>query len=70
MGLGIFSPINKNNSIKPLRLTLGMFITKNNYCDFTLTYYLLKSKKFINFINKVKINTKNKLTFFRQCINT
>ncbi len=56
--------INKNNSIKPLRLTLGMCITKNNYCDFTLTYDSLKSDKFIKFINKVKINTKNKLTFF------
>ena len=56
--------INKNNSIKPLRLTLGMCITKNNYCDFTLTYGSLKSDKFTNFINKVKINTNNKLTFF------
>ncbi len=56
--------INKNNSIKPLRLTLGMCITKNNNCDFTLTYGSLKSNKFINFINKVKTNTNNKLTFF------
>ena len=47
-----------------------MCITKNNYCDFTLTYDSLKNNKFINFINKAKIKTKNKLTFIRQCINT
>ena len=40
------------------RLTLGICITKNNYCDFTLTYDSLKSNKFINFINKIKINNK------------
>ena len=50
--------INKNNSIKPLRFTLGMYITKNNYCDFTLTYDSLKSNKFIYFINKIKIKKK------------
>jgi hypothetical protein len=32
--------------------------------DFTLTEGSPKSNKFINFMNKVKINTNNKLTFF------
>ena len=40
-----------------------MCITKNNYIDFTLVEGSLKSDKFINFMNKIKTNTKNKLTF-------
>ena len=56
--------INKNNSVIPKRITLGMCITMNKNIDFTLTEGSLKSNKFINFMNKVKINTNNKLTFF------
>jgi len=41
--------INKNNSIKPLRLTLGMCITKNNYCDFIAIkqFFILKKLFFV-----------------------
>ena len=56
--------INKNNSVVPKRITLGMCITMNKNIDFTLTEGSLKSNKFINFMNKVKINTNNKLTFY------
>lgn len=47
--------LNKNNSILSKRITLGMCITKNKNIDFTLTEGSLKTDKFINFINKVKI---------------
>jgi transposase len=56
--------INTNNTVIPKRITLGMCITRDKNIDFTLTEGSLKSNKFINFINKVKTNTKNKLTFF------
>ena len=56
--------INKNNLVIPKRITLSMCITMNKNIDFTLTDSSLKSNKFINFMNEVKINTNNKFTFY------
>jgi transposase len=54
----------KNKTIRLKRVTLGLYVTRNKQIDFTLTEGSLKSQKFLTFMKKVKLKTKNKLTMF------